>query len=126
MSLFNSFCRKINVTLGKISKLEKTVNLPHTWYGNDYRGFYVADNYLNSESIIYSFGVGEDISFYESLIEMFGCTVYAFDPTPTSIRWVENRKNPDNFHFSSFGIDDNSGIVEFFLPKNDQYVSILL
>lgn len=33
------------------------------WYGNGYGGFYVNPDLLNSSSIVYSIGIGEDISF---------------------------------------------------------------
>lgn len=111
------------VFLGKIYQLKIAVKVKHTWYGNDYGGFYVADEFLNENSIIYSFGVGEDITFDESLISKFGCTVYAFDPTPKSIKWVNNRTNPEKFMFSPFGIDKITGHVNFLLPKNDAYIS---
>jgi len=114
---------KFNILTGKIFNIKKDITIPHTWYGNDYGGFYVYNRTLNENSIVYSFGIGEDISFDEALINEFNCNVFAFDPTPKSIRWVKNRENPKKFIFHPFGIDQQSGIVEFLLPKNDNYVS---
>ncbi|AZA51876.1 FkbM family methyltransferase [Chryseobacterium sp. G0201] len=121
--IITSLKTKFKVALGKIFNVKKSINVPHQWYGNDYGGFYISTEKLNKNSIIYSFGVGEDISFDEALINKFGCKVFAFDPTPKSIKWVENRKNPIEFIFHPYGIDEKSGIVEFLLPKNDDYVS---
>ncbi|WP_226927424.1 FkbM family methyltransferase [Frigoriflavimonas asaccharolytica] len=91
--------------------------------GNEYGGFFVAHEFVNKDSIIYSFGVGEDITFDEGLISEFGCQVFAFDPTPKSIKWVNGRTNPEEFKFAPFGIDKVTGKVNFLLPKNDAYVS---
>ena len=51
---------------GKLIYFSK-LNLPKEWMGNDYGGFFL-HNYINSNSIIYSVGIGEDISF-DRLIE---------------------------------------------------------
>ncbi|UWX60782.1 FkbM family methyltransferase [Chryseobacterium oranimense] len=114
---------KFNVATGKIFNVKKEIDIPYKWYGNEYGGFYVSDEKLNKDSVIYSFGIGEDISFDEALINKFGCKVFGFDPTPKSIKWIRSRKNPVEFIFSPFGIDEKSGIVEFLLPKKDNYVS---
>lgn len=114
---------KLNILTGKGFNIKRDITIPHTWYGNDYGGFYIYEEMLNKDSIVYSFGIGEDISFDEAVIKKFGCSVFAFDPTPKSIRWVKNRENPKEFIFHSYGIDEQSGIVEFLLPKNDDYVS---
>ena len=37
---------------------------------------------LGEEAIVYSFGVGEDISFDTGMAGLFGCRVYQFDPNP--------------------------------------------
>jgi FkbM family methyltransferase len=93
------------------------------WLGNNYGGFYVYPDMLCRESVIYSFGVGEDISFDLGLIERYNCNVYAFDPTPKSIQWVNNNKPASNFYFCEYGISTKSGYQTFHLPKNKEHVS---
>jgi hypothetical protein len=44
---------------------------------------------MSQESVVYSIGVGEDISFDLELIRRFGVQIHAFDPTPRSIRWLQ-------------------------------------
>lgn len=95
----------------------------HNWYGKKHAGFYVCDDILNKDSIIYSFGVGEDITFDVALIAKFSCHVYAFDPTPKSIEWVHKQRLPPNFYFFEYGIGKESGLVDFYLPKNVDHVS---
>ncbi len=123
MSILGKVKTNLNIVLGRISNLKLGVKIAHQWYGNNYGGFYVHKEKLGKHSIIYSFGVGEDISFDEELIKEFRCKVFAFDPTPKSITWVNNRENPKEFNFFPYGIDDRTGVVEFLLPKNDNYVS---
>ena len=59
---------------------------------------------INSSSIVYSLGVGRNISFDIAMIEKYNVRVYAFDPTPGSIEWVKSRTVPERFHFFDYGI----------------------
>jgi FkbM family methyltransferase len=78
---------------------------------------------LCEASIVYSFGIGEDISFDKAVIEKHKCPVFAFDPTPKSIDWIERQSLPPNFTFFGYGLDGRTGFVNFNLPKNKNYVS---
>lgn len=58
--------------------------------GTRYGGFHLPTNCaLRDDSIVYNFGVGEDISFDVALVENFGCKVHLFDPTPRAIDHVK-------------------------------------
>lgn len=55
---------------------------------------------LDSRSIVYSLGVGDDITFDLALIERHGLDVYAFDPVPAVASWLETRSDvPRQFRF---------------------------
>src|SRR5271156_955138 len=43
---------------------------------------------LQPNSVIYSGGVGEDITFEQELIRRFGVTIHIFDPAPVAARTV--------------------------------------
>lgn len=59
-------------------------------YGTEYGGFYIpVDIKLDQDSIVYSFGVGEDVSFDVEIAGTFNCNVYLFDPTPRSFDHLE-------------------------------------
>lgn len=122
----------INKLRSFISKLKKRilnshlivqVNIPCKWYGSEYGGFYLADNYINSNSIVYSFGIGKDITFDKELIERKLCKIYAFDPTPNSIEWLSKQQLPEGFSYFDYGISTKSGLVNFYLPVNPDFVS---
>ncbi len=103
-------------------KVQKKIKIK--WFGNDYGGFFVHPDIVTSDSIVYSFGVGEDITFDEAILSTFNCKVYAFDPTPKSIRWIKNHKDlPENFNFYDYGIGSYDGNISFYPPKNPDYVS---
>lgn len=95
----------------------------HEWYGGKYTGFYVHPNVLNKESIVYSFGVGEDISFDQKVIDCHGCCVWAFDPAPKSINWVKENVIENKFIFHEYGLSSRSEMVGFYLSKNAEPVS---
>lgn len=60
---------------------------------------------INAESIVYSLGIGEDLSFSEKIIADTNCSIFAFDPTPKSIKYVKESeiyKNP-RFKFYTCG-----------------------
>lgn len=72
--------------------------------GTDYGGWWVPSSLLGPESIVYSAGVGGDISFDLALIEQFGCHIWGFDPTPFSIAFVAAQKLPPEWHFEPVGL----------------------
>lgn len=92
-------------------------------FGSDDCGWEVVTTNIDSDSIIYSFGVGEDASFDLELIERFNTTIQAFDPTPKSIEWVKKQYFPDRFVMHDFGIAAIDGIAHFNPPENPNHVS---
>ncbi len=78
---------------------------------------------LRPESVIYSMGVGEDISFDLEMIRRCGATVHAFDPTPRSIAWVKRQALPAEFVFHPFGVGEVDGTCSFSPPRDPQHVS---
>lgn len=123
MEIITQIKNTLKLILKREYPFKVQIKINKKWLGNDYGGFYVAPEFLNKDSIIYSFGIGEDISFDTDLIKLFNCTVHGFDPTPKSINWLKNAKPPLNFIFHEYGIDTDNGLATFFLPKNPNYVS---
>lgn len=69
---------------------------------------------IAKDSIVYSFGVGDDISFDHALIDQYNLNVFAFDPTPTSVEWMKGQKTAEKFHFYPFGLSDYDGRLKLF------------
>jgi FkbM family methyltransferase len=72
---------------------------------------------LNQESVVYSFGVGDNIAWELALIQQFGLTVHAFDPTPASVAWIARQNLPKTFRFYPIGVGVRDGTESFFLPR---------
>jgi FkbM family methyltransferase len=91
--------------------------------GNDGARWSIHAPGLCEDSVIYSCGVGEDISFDLELIRRFGVTVHGFDPTPRTIRWLRTQAVPEQFMFHEYGIADRDGCTRFFPPEDSSHVS---
>lgn len=109
-----------------IDHLKPTINCRKKWYGSSYGGFFVNPNLITKESVVYSFGIGKDISFDRKIMANHHCKVYGFDPTPKSIDYIASLPKQDLFLFYEFGISKETGLVKFFLPKNKRAVSASL
>jgi FkbM family methyltransferase len=116
--------------------------------GTTYGGWIIpADAGLTADSICYSAGAGEDISFDCALVERFHCQVRVIDPTPRAIqhfnnlekavrsgqRFSVNNSNEDYYsvtaedfgrlRFVPVGLADRDTELKFYLPKNPAHVS---
>lgn len=123
MNIQQKISNIFKILKNEITWIKKEINCEKVWIGNIDAGFYIYPKILNTNSIVYSFGLGTDISFDLGLINKYGCMVYGFDPTPKSIEWVKSHKLPPNFVLKEYGIDVLSGIKSFNLPINDTFVS---
>jgi FkbM family methyltransferase len=93
------------------------------FFGSEYGGWTVCPELISKDSIIYSFGIGEDISFDLALIEEFGVEVHAFDPTPKSLAWIKKQELPAALKIHDFGIADYDGRANFYPPEHPAHVS---
>ncbi len=86
-------------------------------FGNRYADWTFCTDGLDKDSVIYSFGVGEDISFDIKLIEHYKLQVHAFDPSPRSIEWMGKQNIVDAFHFYPYGLAGRDGEITFSEPE---------
>jgi len=116
--------------------------------GTNYGGWIIPKNEINSDSICYCAGAGEDISFDIGLIKRYSCDVYIFDPTPKAIMHLHklrkslesNRKmminnNPSLFydiplrefiervHYFKLGLWDRQTKMKFYCPGSTAHAS---
>jgi FkbM family methyltransferase len=95
-------------------------------YGNRFAEWTFCPDHLHEQSVVYSFGVGEDISFDLELIRHFRLHVHAFDPSPRSIQWIGQQKIESEFHFYPYGLACNDGHVSFQEPDEPGIHSLRL
>ena len=118
--------------------------------GTNYGGWIIPTNAkLNEHSIVYSGGVGEDISFDLALNTKYGCHMYLIDPTQKSVahfnevkEFYSNKKqftggiqsdyiscinklkpNFAKFTYLNIGINDKPDVLKFYKQSNPNYVS---
>lgn len=99
------------------------IERPSIFLGSAYGGYAVCPERVNEHSVVYSFGVGEDVSFDLAMMERFSLRVHAFDPTPRSIAWVAQQSLPDRFVMHGFGLAAYDGVARFSPPENPAHIS---
>ena len=95
---------------GKELRLKIELSVPTVKDG----GWWFTPNALDSQSIIYSLGVGDEINVDLSIIEKYGVEVFAFDPTPSSVDMLDVSKLPKNFHFQPWAVTAKDGSLKFY------------
>jgi FkbM family methyltransferase len=91
--------------------------------GSDYGAHTLPHDSLNSKSIVYSFGIGTDVTFDLGVIERYGCKVNGFDPTPSCRAWVAQQSFPAQFVFHPFGLGEVDSLIGFQSPGQAGHVS---
>jgi FkbM family methyltransferase len=109
--------------MGRDHLYRAEIHAHKTYLGNDGASWCVLPALITPESIVYSVGVGSDVSFDLQLIKQFGVVVHAFDPTPRSIRWVGSQTLPDRFIMHEFGMANHNGELLFSPPLHEEHVS---
>lgn len=79
---------------------------------------------LNKESIIYSFGILDEISFDKAVVNQIGANVFMYDPTPLSIEFMSKQKD-DRFKFSPFGVWTENTTLLFSFPEFSSSASVV-
>ena len=87
--------------------------VPGEILGNRGASWFVSPAALRPGAAVYSFGVGRDLSFECALIERFGVTVHAFDPTPRALEWVQGQRLPEGLVLHQLGLAEYDGIAKF-------------
>jgi FkbM family methyltransferase len=92
--------------------------------GNTYGGWAIPASLLAEDSVCYLAGLGEDASFDLSLIERFGCIVYAFDPVPEAAIYAASvAEREPRFRFSPVGLWSSDGALRFYDNAQPGFVS---
>ena len=73
---------------------------------------------LNARSVVYSAGVGSDITFEHELVKQFGCEIVLLDPSPTGVRTMSLPENRiASFHFFAEALAARDGELRMAPPK---------
>ncbi len=114
--LFTKALRARKVLIGRDFYQSRQLKCSRLTFGKRYADWTFCPDHLDELSVIYSFGVGEDVSFDLKLIEHFNLHIQAFDPSPRSIKWVQEQNFTEAFHFHPFGLAAQDGSITFSEP----------
>src|SRR6266542_605576 len=74
---------------------------------------------LEARSVVYSGGVGNDISFEHELVKKVGCQVTLFDPSPTGLATMNRPENRiPQFKYLPIGLAGHCGTLRLTAPLN--------
>lgn len=110
MGLLKTLQRRIQA-LGVYHRIQ--IRRPLEFLGDSRCGWTLCTEGLGRDSVIYSGGVGNNISFDRALCNRFGVELHAFDPTPQAIAFIGTRALPPGFHFHPWGLADYDGTARF-------------
>ena len=85
-------------------------------FGSKYGGWGIDTAALGQHTRLATFGLGEDISFENAVIEGFGCQVSGFDPTPRSVSFISQQPAHQNFRAYPYALGVQDGTLRFALP----------
>ncbi len=109
--------------VGKDLRISPQIKIPLEHYGTEYGGWSVPAGSVKEDSVVYSFGIGEDASWDLGLIAARDCTVHGFDPTPKSLEWVKNNISEPRMIIHSLALSHENGFIDLWLPANPDHVS---
>jgi len=98
--------------IGREPRLKSDVTVPLERFG----AWWVYMDLLSEGGIVYSLGVGEDIDLDLALISLRNMEVHAFDPTPNSVDFLQQKNLPAAFHFHPWAVGETDGSM-FFYPR---------
>lgn len=117
------FCKRVvRAGLGTDHLLRLDTVIVTERIGSAYGRWTVADRPLATtvSPIVLSFGLGDDISFDEGMIRRYGARVYGFDPTPSSLEWLDGRGTPPRMEIHPIGLANFDGAQKFVLPPTER------
>jgi FkbM family methyltransferase len=114
--------RLLRIVVGKDLFLKPDLVCQKESLGSAYGEWDLVTKTIDSNSIVYSFGIGFNASFDTDLIDRFNLVIHAFDPTPESIRWVKKQGFSNNFIMHEYGIAGHDGNVLLYPLENPKAI----
>jgi FkbM family methyltransferase len=77
---------------------------------------------LGSKSVIYSGGLGTDVTFEHDLVKKFGCDLVLYDPSPIGIQTMSLPENKiPQFHYFPVALTGRTGKLSMAAPPPGEY-----
>jgi FkbM family methyltransferase len=89
-----------------------------------FKHWVIPSEYVRPGAICYCAGVGENVDLELRLVEHYGARVFALDPTPRAIRFIENLSlDAERLTFLPVGLWSEDVTLRFYEPDNPLHVS---
>lgn len=108
--------RKLKLILKQIAGKEPKLNIDIDLVVQRYPGWVVVPEIIRDNDVVYSVGICNDIDFERAVIKDHRVQVFAFDPTPYSVQWIEKQSLPSSFHFYPWAAAGKDGKL-FLYPR---------
>ena len=109
--------RWLRALVGRDVYARRQLHVPILTLGAGDGTWCVSPAHISPDSVVYSFGIGRDLRFELDLVERFGVTVHAFDPTPIALAWVATQSLPAALHVHPLGVAGDDGTARFAAPS---------
>lgn len=103
--LYNTLIFYLNLVLSWLIWGNGKIETQGVMLGNAGAAWWVPKVILQHKPLVYSGGVGEDISFDLAIMHDYSATVFAFDPTPKAIRYLNSIELLPLFIFSCWALE---------------------
>lgn len=115
--------RAVRCAVGRDVRFGIQTRVPCERHGSDYGGWWICPTGLDGDSVVYSVGIGTDITFDLSLMGTYGLAIHAFDPTPGSIAYLKSLQLPAAFTCHEVALAAADGSAAFLPPANPEHIS---
>ena len=102
---FRSLKLKLRQLFGIEPKFKQDIDLTT----QSYPGWVIVPELLHAGDVVYSVGICNDIAFELGAIKQHDVQLFAFDPTPFSVKWIEEQTLPANFKFFPWAAAGKNG-----------------
>jgi FkbM family methyltransferase len=94
------------------------IKIPYETVNPGEQAWFFKKGSLTQNSIVYSFGLADNIEFDINIIENYNAKVFGFDPTPSSIEFISSLEISKQFYHFPLAIADYDGELDFIIPRD--------
>lgn len=93
---------------------------PHSSNIQPCGNYFIDISRIDKNHIVYSCGVGKNISFDESLHKKIGCDINLFDPTPVAIDYMNQLEKQEHLKFHTWGVWIEDKPMKFYFKRENK------
>ena len=92
---------------------------------NMYGAWPVCTKILTKNPLIYSFGIGGDVSFDIGMRKRYNASIFCYDPTINRERFEAISRKTSGLYFQQFGLGSHDGVINFYKSENPKIGSMV-